>query len=174
MGAEIFDGRGNVLTDLVEQYITRWTHLLQQPNGQRQLPLCVDVFITSYADGSPSPTPTKNGEYGMYYCGGALMIFDDDEHLYPLERLLGTMHELPCTETTSKQDIPTGLPLHLQEMAVAGYGNTAGNTKLANTSLHIMLAFEEHWEEKEDEGDACVNSKISMPGVVRELYSDLR
>lgn len=173
MGAEFFHGQGTVLTDLVDQYAPRWTHLLQQPRGQPQLPLYEDIFITSYADGGPSSEPTKDGKYGMFYCAGELMNFDD-ERLRPLERLLGTMHELPCTETTSIQDVLVDLPVHLQEMAVAGYGNTAGNTKLENTSLQMMLAFEEHWEETEDEGDAWLNSKISMSGVVQELYIDLQ
>ncbi|KAI2496700.1 oxidoreductase [Fragilaria crotonensis] len=172
VGAEFFHGQGTVLTDLVEQYTPRWAHLLQQQNG-KQLPLYEDIFITSYADGGPSPAPTENGKYGMYYCGGELMNYDD-ERLHPLERLLGTMHELPCTETTSIQDVLTGLPVHLQEMAVAGYGNTAGNTKLEHTSLQMMIAFEKHWEETEGDGDAWLNSKISMSGVVQELYRDLQ
>jgi monoamine oxidase len=172
MGAEICHGQGTVLTDLVERYTPRWAHHLQQRNGN-QLPLYEDIFITSYADGGPSPVPTRNGKYGMYYCGGELMNYDD-VRLHPLERLLGTMHELPCTETTSIQDVLADLPVHLQEMAVAGYGNTAGNTRLENTSLQMMLAFEEHWEETEGEGDTWLNSKISMSGVVQELYSDLQ
>ena len=173
MGAEFFHGQGTILTDLVEKYAPRWRNLLQQPHGEPQLPLYEDIFITSYADGGPSPVPTKDGKYGMFYCKGELMNYDD-ERLRPLERLLGTMHEIPCTEATSIQDVLVHLPVHLQEMAVAGYGNTAGNTKLENTSLQMMLAFEQHWEDTEDEGDAWLNSKISMSGVVKELYSDLQ
>lgn len=164
LGAEFFHGQGTVLTDLVEKYTPRWNL-----DGE---PLYEDIFITSYADGGPSPTPTCDGKYGMYYCGGELLSYND-ERLHPLERTLGTMDDFPCTETTSVQDVLVDLPRHLQEMAVAGYGNTAGNTNLQTTSLQMMLAFEEHWEETEDEGDAWLNSKISMSGVVQELYSDL-
>jgi phytoene dehydrogenase-like protein len=47
LGAEFFHGQGTVLTDLVEKYTPRWNL-----DGE---PLYEDIFITSYADGGPSP-----------------------------------------------------------------------------------------------------------------------
>lgn len=168
LGAEFVHGQNTLLTGLIEKYQSRWTERLQ---GE---PLMEDIFISSYADGGPSPTPTKDGKYGMFYCNGELLNYDD-ERLFPLERLLGTLEDFsPLTERTSLQDVVDGLPPHLQKMAVAGYGNTAGSTRLDQISLEMILSFEEYWHETEDEGDQRLHSKVGLTGVVDELYGDLR
>jgi monoamine oxidase len=167
LGAEFVHGQKTLLTDLLDKYQSRWTQTIKQE------PLMEDIFISSYADGGPSPTPTKDGKYGMFYCNGELMNYDDDR-LHPLERRLGTLEEFPCTERTTMKDVVQGLPDHLQSMALAGYGNTAGCTRLDQISLEMILAFEEYWHETEEEGDQRLHSKIGMTGIVQELYRDLQ
>ena len=51
---------------------------------------------------------------------------------------------------TSMEEVVAGLPAHLQDMAVEGYGSTAGFTRLDQISLSMILVFEEYLEEAEE------------------------
>jgi monoamine oxidase len=165
LGAEFVHGKKSVLTDYLDKKQSQWN--LSQPLYQQ-------AFTTSFADGGPDISPTIDGKYAMYYVGGELLMFDD-ERLHPLDRALGTMTQFPCIEElTSLHDVLKELPPTLYQLAVAGYGNTAGNTRLENTSLSMMLAFERHWGEEEVEGNSWINPVISMSGVVQSLYDDLK
>lgn len=166
LGAEYIHGKDTLLTRVVNRYAPRWKHHAE--------PLTEEQFISSYADGGPSPTPTKDGKVGMFYCDGELMEFND-ARLHPLERVLGTLEDFPgTTESTSIADVVAHLPPHLHSMAVAGYGNTAGCTRLDSLSLSMINAFEEYWGEVEEEGDERLNSRIGMSGIVVELLRDLQ
>jgi predicted NAD/FAD-dependent oxidoreductase len=166
LGAEFVHGKKNILTNYLDtQHQSRWD--ISQPLYQ-------PAFTTSFADGGPDVSPTADGKYAMYYFGGELLMFDD-ERLYPLDRVLGTMTEFPdIGEFTSLHDVLKDLPPTLYQLAIAGYGNTAGNTRLNDTSLSMMLEFERHWGEEEGEGNSWINSVVSMSGVVQSLHDDLK
>ena len=82
LGAEFVHGQGTILTDLVDEYASRWDLQCEA--------LTEDIFISSYADGGPSHGPTKDGKYGMFYCKGELMNYDD-ERLFPPEKVLESL-----------------------------------------------------------------------------------
>jgi hypothetical protein len=119
--------------------------------------------------------------YGMYYVGGELVmyndpkvkplkdtleeIFDDDHHNYhsntSVQDAIQQLQEQPSPKHQR-------LSQELQDLAVAGYGNTAGCCDLKQLSISQLMEFEHHWETNELEGD--FSPKVGMHGIVQAYW----
>jgi Flavin containing amine oxidoreductase len=139
LGAEFIHGQGTVLTDLIQELF-----------GSVEME---EIFVTSHADGGPSPEPTQAGKYGMYYMGGQLLRYDD-ERIWPLTKALGQMDGMTRDASTSVAEVlgAFNLSSELMELAQASYGNTVGAPH-DDISLSVLASFEDYWQEFEVDGD---------------------
>ena len=159
LGAEFIHGKGTMLTDLVEELFG---------NDATE-----EIFITCHADGGPSSAPTKNGKYGMYFCGGELMMYDD-ERIWPLTRALGQLQGEKHDPTASVGQVLRDHQLspELISLAEASFGNTVG-AHHDDVSSSVLAHFDNHWYSHEEEGDLRLNPKIGMYGCVKKMAEEL-
>lgn len=164
LGAEYVHGLGTQLTKVINHYKPKWDlgdDLLEEQ------------FITAQGDGGPSQHPTKDGKYGMYYVDKELMHYNDPR-LSELHDALEEMKDESIQETSVGEFLEQRVSkASLLSLAVAGYANTVGCTDMHQLSLETLAEFERHWDENEIEGDAKLNSKIGMQGVVEALVEEL-
>ena len=159
LGAEFIHGKGTMLTDLVEELFGK--------------DATEEIFITCHADGGPSSAPTKNGKYGMYFCGGELMMYDD-ERIWPLTRALGQLQGEKHDPTASVGQVLRDHQLSpdLISLAEASFGNTVG-AHHDDVSSSVLAHFDNHWYSHEEEGDLRLNPKIGMYGCVKKMAEEL-
>lgn len=179
LGAEYIHGFDTMLTRVVDQNKDKWEkEMLSQ--GEE---LLEDIFIVAHADGGPQNETTKDGKYGVYYLAkeNKLLRFDtDDEDFCYLTEALSSLEYREDDDNYRMQSLGSYLDEHLNipkrmlGIMDAGFGNTAGCSDLYKISLSAIADFEAHWEDNEVEGDARLNSKIGMIGVVEALLFDLQ
>jgi monoamine oxidase len=153
VGAEVIHGQDHVLW--------KWLLDYQERGLLPTAPPLEPFFILSHADGGPQEAPTPQGKYGMYYVGGELVMYNDPKVTPLAETLEGVLEQEyedvhtsfaeALLETQSKSQ--TFLSPELQDLCVAGYGNTAGCCDLRQLSMSQMLKFEHYWDTHEVEGD---------------------
>eukprot|EP00977_Amphora_coffeiformis_P008505 scaffold1923_cov160-Amphora_coffeaeformis.AAC.17 len=132
-------------------------------------------FVTAHADGGPDEAPTRDGKYGMYYLDGELLMYND-ERLKPLSNALEDMEQAGTDDP--RRSVAQALDSYnldppLQRLALAGYGNTAGNTDMHKLSLMMLAKFERHWDENESDGDYRLPARLGMTSVVKALEQEL-
>ena len=181
LGAEFIHGQGHLLwkewetmlnhhnkvhesnTIQEEEFETKNKKEQQQP-PQSQEQYGESIFILSHADGGPDTEPTPEGKYGMFFVHGALKAYNDPT-LQPLTKAIKTVMErgqqhnndydasISMQEAILAASSSSSLPLELQDLAIAGFGNTAGCCDLSKLSVSQCVRFQEYWEANEIEGD---------------------
>jgi len=163
IGAEFVHGNNTKLTETIQAY-----ELAAFEDWE-------SYFVTAHADGGPDEFPTRDGKYGMYYVNGELLMYND-------QRLKLLSEALEAMGRTSKDDHQRSveqaldtfnLDPSLKRLAVAGYGNTAGNVDMQKLSLKILAQFESHWDENEMDGDYRLPAHLGMTSVVRAIQREL-
>jgi monoamine oxidase len=174
LGAEYIHGFGTMLTDIVQEKKPQWEEERLGPDEE----LLEETFIVAHADGGPQKFPTKDGKYGVYYLAqeDTLLRFDsEDKDFCQLNEALGSL-EWECGDGVDAHRVDQSLGSYLEEnvsvpprmngILEAGFGNTAGCSNLHKISLSATIDFEKHWEENEEAGDARLNSRIGMIGII--------
>jgi monoamine oxidase len=181
LGAEYIHGFGTMLTDIVQEKSAEWKKekLIAGCCSIDGEELLEETFIVAHADGGPQKFPTKDGKYGVYYLAreDTLLRFDsDDEDFCKLNEALGNLEwnvnglggdgGRDQSSLGAYLEENVSVPSRMAGILEAGFGNTAACSDLHKISLSATIAFEKYWEENEEAGDARLNSRIGMIGII--------
>ena len=180
LGAELVHGWKNSLTDLIEEYREELQDILMQTGES----LMQDFFVTSHGDGGPQSDPTDDSHLvGCYYIGKEDLLLPyntTDPDFLHLSNCILNMEKRKCRPRKNPYSMgqymleDCEVAPRMKALFDASFCNTLGCADPYRVDLKRLNEMEEYWEETEEDGDALLNTRIGMTGLIKVLYQQLQ
>ena len=203
LGAELVHGWKTSLSDLIEEYQEELQGALMQTGeplmqdffvtshgdgGPQSEPTDDSHLVGCYYIGKEDLLlPYNTTDPDFLYLSRCISNMEEIAGLHEEKKqsedhfdFLNNNEERKCLSTRNPYSIGQYLledcrvAIRMKGLLNASFSNTLGCADLCRVDLKRLNEMEEFWEQTEEEGDALLNSRIGMAGLIKILYQQLQ